>query len=72
MSAPTKIKAGAASSRSSRATKAQPTKAAPLTAGQKTIATLYGMMDDRRQGEMLRYAAGIAEAFPRRHRRRAS
>lgn len=36
-----------------------------LTDDQYLIARLFGLMDDRRQGEALSYAAGIAEAFPR-------
>jgi hypothetical protein len=38
---------------------------APLTEDQQLIARLFGMMDDRRQREMLRYATAIATAFPR-------
>lgn len=40
--------------------------AVPLTATQLHVAHLFALMDDRRQKEMLRYAAAIAQAFPRR------
>jgi|GEM_PF-2129844 len=39
--------------------------AAPLTTDQLLIARLFGMMDERRQNEALRYATDIAKAFPR-------
>jgi hypothetical protein len=39
---------------------------APLTADQLRFAQLYATTDDRSQGELMAFATGIAENFPRR------
>jgi hypothetical protein len=46
----------------------KPTNTTPaaLTANQLRIVQLFAAMDDRRQEEMLHFAAGVARTFPRR------